>query len=71
MKKKTINEQVDDDVMVLNGGVLILNGQITKNLFVEPGGITTINGMLVCNLINKGEISIRGMVLGSISDLTI
>lgn len=66
---KTINGQIDDDVTVENGGVLTLNGQITKNLFVELGGTAIINGMLIGNLINRGQISIHGMVLGSISNL--
>ena len=58
--------QVTGTTYVRNGGMLIAHGQLAGGLIVEPGGTAIVHGQVSRNIINDGQLTIYGQVVGSI-----
>ena len=66
---QTVSSQVDGNVTVTKGGVLILYGQVVGDLTVEPGGQAQVYGQVAGDLINLGgTVTVYGMVQGELVD---
>ena len=61
-----LNGMAARNIIVERNGHLVLNGMCAGNLIVEEGASADICGFVVGNVVNKGVLSLLGVVNGDV-----
>lgn len=64
----TFHGQITGDARVAAGARLVLHGQVAGTLTIEEGGSAVIHGMVGRDVVNRGDVDVRGMVIGRLID---
>ena len=61
-----LDGQVTGTTYVRDGGNLIVRGQLADGLIIDEGGEAYIHGQVSRNVINYGQLTLKGQVVGRI-----